>query len=484
MKKIFYYIILSIVFVSCSDLLDEEPRDKMDPNQFFTSDAEAIGGVNGVYKWLNTFYGGGWGRDYGYWSHQGTDISRPTGGREGSFPFHVYTLSASNESNLREHWKNLYRAVGDANQVIARVSVSEGISAEVKARVVGEAKFLRGLYYYMLTNWWGDVPLWLDELNIEEVGGAIPRTPVAQVRDQIVLDLLDAEQSLPASYPATDIGRATKWAAKVLLAKVYLWQGDWAKAKATAGEVIQQSGGPHSLIPVYKDIFGVANEHNSESIFEIDYQVDINKAIRTSRYMPRTKDEPRSLNLPTAGFGLLTSTVEFIASFDPDDQRIEMYNWHGWNGIETNYHYVAKNMDWDSPRGNGDLNAIVFRLADAYLMYAEAENELNGPTADAYEKINTIRDRAFGNDPAKQLSGLSKEEFRTAIMNERKWELSFEYHRRWDLNRWGKLVEAVQSIAATNPDGAANVSDHHMLCPVPSQEISLNDALLPNNPGY
>ena len=485
MKRILYYLSLSLVFISCSDLLEEKPRDIMDPNQFFSSDAEAIGGVNGVYSRLPGFFGGGYGWDYGYWSHLGTDIARPAGGRESKFPFHVYTLSSANESNLRNHWVSLYRAVGDANQVIARVSASAGVSPDVKNQVIGEAKFLRAMYYYLLTNWWGDVPMWTDELNITEVGGAISRTPVAQVRAQMVLDLLDAEKLLPASYPESELGRASKWAAKMLLTKVYLWQGEWEKARDKADEVILQEGGNHILLENFNDIFGVENEHNQEVVFEIDFQKDIHGAMRTSRFMPRKKDEPAELVLANTGFALLTSTNEFVSSFDPQDKRLEMYDWHGQDqGIQTNYHYVMKNMDWGSPYANGDLNTIVFRLSDAYLMYAEAENELNGPTDQAYAKINRIRDRAFGNDPAKHLSGLSKEQFQSAIMNERKWELAFEFHRRWDLNRWGKLSEAVRSISATNPDGAANVKDYHMLCPVPSQEASMNEALLPNNTGY
>jgi len=195
--------------------------------------------------------------------------------------------------------------------------------------------------------------------------------------------------------------------------------------------------------------------------------------------MPRQVDEPTIPGFNMTGYGLVTSSVEFLATFDPNDLREPWYDWHGNGTINTHFHYVAKMMNWAAPRGNSGSNAIVYRLADAYLMYAEAENELNGPTTDAYDKINVIRRRANVSD----LNGLSQDQFRQAIMDERKWELGFEFQRRWDLDRWGKLVEAVKSNAATNPAGAANVRPFHQLIPVPSREISLNPALT-QNPGY
>ncbi|MBI9062593.1 MAG: RagB/SusD family nutrient uptake outer membrane protein [Marinilabiliaceae bacterium] len=486
MKKILYLFIVTIAFISCDDALEEKPKSIMDPNQFYTSDAEALSGLTGVYNNLYNLYANGPSWDYGYWVHLGTDLARPTGGRENVLPFHIYTVSNANENSLRAMWKNMYAAVGDANQLIDRVNVSSNVDENLKKRIIAEAKFLRAHYFYILTLHWGDVPMWLNELDVEEVGGAIKRTPVKEVYAQIIKDLKEAETNLPSSYSGKDYGRATKWAAKILMAKVYLWEKEWKLARDKSAEIIAQKEGPHKLMDKYEDIFGVDNEQNAEIIFEIDYKIDVHSSFRVSRYMPRQMDEPM-INVPNSGFGLITSSEEFLSTFDSEDSRKVMYDYHGQDqdqGEVTNFHYVWKNMDWDSPRGNGDLNTLVYRLADAYLMYAEAENEFNGPSSEAYSKINDIRDRAFNYDESKRLKNLSKEEFRQAIMDERKWELAFEYHRRWDLNRWGKLVEAVKSNATTNPDGAKNVKDYHRLFPVPIQEIKLNEALLPNNTGY
>jgi hypothetical protein len=195
--------------------------------------------------------------------------------------------------------------------------------------------------------------------------------------------------------------------------------------------------------------------------------------------MPRQVDEPTVPGFPMTGYGLLTSTNEFLATFDPNDLRKKWYDWNGNGTVKTKFHYVFKQMNFSEARNNHGMNSRVFRMADAYLMFAEAENELNGPSVDGYAKINAVRKRAGLTD----LTALTKEQFRQAVRNERKWELSFEFQHRWDLNRWGTLTEAVKSISVTNPAGAANVKDYHQLFPIPTREMSLNPELK-QNPGY
>ncbi|MBR07329.1 MAG: hypothetical protein CMP48_06545 [Rickettsiales bacterium] len=498
--KSYKILYIGIVFLlsACNKMLIEEPRDVLDPAQFFNTDGELISAVNGIYsRGVSYAYNDGGGtRNLGYTSVYGTDISWPTGGRSGNFPHLVYTLSSTNDGGYRDSWLTFYRTIADANMVIDRADQNiDKFSTDVYEQSVGQAKFLRALFYYHLTNYWGDVPMWQSELDIEEVPN-LGRTPVAEIYDQMVIDLTEASELLPSVWNGADKGRASKWAAMMLLTKVYMLQNDWSKAKATAGSIIDNS--PHTLMPEYGDIFGVANEYNAESIWEKDAVQDIYRSTRVARFTPRAADEPGfgATEVPYSfnGYGLITSAEEFIASFDPDDKRLPYYNLNGVyddpdgdgvydNWVQFNFHYVRKFIDPGSPRANSGMNSIIYRLADAYLMYAEAENEINGPTADAYAKINAIRDRAFGNDPTKQLSGLDQDGFRQAIMDERKWELAFEYHRKWDLNRWGKLGDAVQSLAATNPVGAANFQPYHTLLPIPFDEVILNPALTQNT-GY
>ena len=224
----------------------------------------------------------------------------------------------------------------------------------------------------------------------------------------------------------------------------------------------------HHLLADYGQIWGEANEYNAENIWEIDFTLNTHPTSFTDRYMPRQVDEPVIPGYTMTGYGLVTASPSYLATFDPLDLREKWYDWHGDGIINTRYHYVLKQMVWGEPRGNHGLNSIVFRLAEAYLIFAEAENELNGP-GDAYAKINTIRSRAGLPD----LTGLTQDQFRQAVRDERKWELGFEFQRRWDLNRWGILVQAVQSNAASNPVGAENVREYHNFARCPPGSFPL-----------
>jgi len=478
MKKYLALPLLIILCSSCNKQLIEKPKSFLSPNQFFKSDDEARQAANGAYATAFYMYGGmGGAVDLGYWS-LGTDIAVST--TTGTYTFRDYTMSASAIGSLQNTWTNLYKGVANCNMVISGVTDNANISEAAKKEVLGQSLFLRSLYYYMLTCFWGDVPMWLNALNVDEIGGHIPRTPVDSVRQQMIKDLKVAAADLPPVWTGSDLGRASKWAAEMLMCHVYLWQKDWADAMAVAQEIIENKGGNNHLLADYGDIWGEANEYNAEDIWELDFTQNTHPSKLTDRYIPRQVDEPVIPGYNLTGFGLLTSTPEFLATFEPGDLRKPWYDWHGNGTITTHYHYVLKQTNnINELRTNSGLNSIVYRMADAYLMYAEAANELNGPTDDAYEKINVIRKRAG----LPGLSGLSQEQFRQAIMDERKWELSFEFQRRWDLNRWGKLVEAVKSNAASNPEGAKNVRSYHQLCPIPPKEIALNPALT-QNPGY
>lgn len=468
---------------SCDNALMEAPRNFMNPDQFFNSDAEAIQAVNGAYSTCYFLYGSGGTNDIGYWSALGTDIGIPNVGDQSDISFLIYTLNPNNNNGLADVWRNLYKGVANCNMVIAKVTGNEKLSEAVRNQVLGQAHFLRGLYYHWLTCFWGDVPMWLEPLNVTEISGPLKRIPVAEVRQQIVKDLEVASSNLPAEWTGNNLGRVSKWAALILMGQVHLWQEDWTSAANVAKQVIdnRSNGGKHVLLDDYGDLWGVKNEYNAENIWEIDFMVNVHSQSFTDRYVPNQNydvEVPGYEGMFT-GYALITSTPEFLATFEADDLREKWYNWNGSNGVKTKFHYIAKNIEWGEARNNHGLNCMVFRLANAYLIHAEAANEATGPTVEAYESLNAIRNRAG----LESLAGLSKEAFREATRMEILHEVSFEYNRRWDLNRWGLLVEAMKGIAATNPTGARNVQPHHNLCPIPTQEIALNPELT-QNPGY
>ncbi|MGV3603092.1 MAG: RagB/SusD family nutrient uptake outer membrane protein [Dyadobacter fermentans] len=481
MKKYILFAILTVFSTACETALEENPKNFLNPDQFFNSDGEAIQAVNGAYNTCYFLYGSGTTYDLGYWSALGTDIGIPNTGDQAGFNYMTYTLGPNDETNLASIWQTLYKGVANCNMVIAGVKDNEKLSPEVSRQVMGQALFLRSLYYYWLTCFWGDVPMWLDALDVDKISGQLPRTPVDEIRRQIVSDLTAAAADLPAQWTGNEQGRVSKWAALMLLTRVHLWQKDWANAASVAQQVITNEGGEHRLLADYGDLWGIKNEYNDENIWEIDFTLNTHSQAFTDRYVPNQNFDvvvPGYEGMFT-GYALITSTPEFLATFEPGDLRKQWYDFNGAGGVTTKFHYIRKHIEWGEPRGNHGLNCTVFRMADAHLMYAEAQNELSGPTAEAYTSLNALRTRAG----LASLSGLSKDAFREAVRNERLHELSFEYGRRWDLIRWGTLVEAVQKTAKSNPSGAKNIRPHHVLCPIPSIELSMNPALT-QNPGY
>ena len=221
-----------------------------------------------------------------------------------------------------------------------------------------------------------------------------------------------------------------------------------------------------------------------------------------SMFNPRLRDEPKNTEdkdrLIAAldangeaftGTGLQVPIPDFINSFPENDLRAPLNIQDTYAGIQLNFAYMPKlwNLNVEqSPRFNHSDNKLVYRLADVYLMAAEAENELNGP-AEAYQYINPIRTRAYATAAEAELGDLSQAGFRQALRDERKWELAGETQRRFDLIRWGILLEVVKSTEYRVYTPAANIQPHHVLLPIPQSELLLNPELLasdPTNNGY
>ena len=503
MKNIRYIVpaIFLVVFLtSCDDFLKEDPRGILSPDNFYNSDAEAKAAVNGIYATYmfnsDLYNVVGLSKYYEF----GTDLINPNryGGEAADNALYNITEGSNNS---RGTWQGLYQVIQDCNIVLDKIDGNENISEDEKKQTRGEILYLRSLAYYHLTNIWGNVPYYRDNLPIDEVQ-VLGRTDKSTIRQDMSNDLKEAFSLLPDSYPDNELGRATKWAAKTLEAKFYMMRSDWQNMLDASVTIINNS--PHKLLDNYGDVFNdyPLNEWNDEIIWQFDYVKDIASQRRTDFFTPRLRDEPANTsdrkalgealadrNEGFTGYGLGIPTPEIVNTFPKDDLRRDWNIITEYLGFELNWPYIKKLWDVDqlnSPRGNHGDNTIVWRLADIYLMAAEAENELNGP-ADAYQYINIVRERAF--DPDQPLSGLNQSSFRKAIQDERKWELMGEDHRRLDLIRWGILMETVKSTEY-NPSfqkAHDNIKPYHVLMPIPIEEFDLNPNLLesdPTNNGY
>ncbi|SHF45701.1 Starch-binding associating with outer membrane [Mariniphaga anaerophila] len=494
--NIFIIVLLLSVFTGCDKFLEEDPRDIISPLNYYQTDEEVMAGVNGLY---NNWYDDQLFNNYGIlrFYNWGTDEIEPSrAGTGGLAQLCMYNLYEDQQASSVT-WRVLYKIIYDANVLIGQISNNDQISEAVKNQALGEALFNRAFAFYHLTNIFGDVPYYRENLPLDEIQ-FLGRHDKNNIRNEIVEDLQQAQDVLPDIYTGDDRGRASKWAAATLMVKINLIQQNWKAARDKAVEIINNS--PHKLRENYKDVFDPLNEFHEENIFQIVYTKDINPQKFGNHFSPRLRDEPAKSkqrdDLEAAlteqgevfdGTGLEVVMQDLRDKFPLDDLRRPMTICDNYLGFDLKFIYMPKYWALDfinSPRGNHGKDWVIFRLADVYLMAAEAENELNGP-ANAYQYINKVRERAY--EPDKPLSGLSQQKFREAMYDERKWELAGEGHRKMDLIRWGILLDVVQKLENTTYPMAENIRPYHTLWPLPAEELMKNPTLLesdPTNNGY
>ncbi|RAV28623.1 RagB/SusD family nutrient uptake outer membrane protein [Sinomicrobium soli] len=485
MKKILFTVLV-IVLYGCSKL-DIEPDGVNTSDNLFKSAKDAQATVNAIYAALQTH--DVYNQFMEVVQSQGTDDAEWGYGRNTSngdkLQMDKFQFDASSGLVYR-FWENHYKNINRANIVIKNIPGME-LDEEVKNRFLGEARFLRALMYFNMVRLFGKVPLLTSPTEVLE-NLDVARSEVEEVYDQIEADLQFGKEHLPSQYSPSDYGRPTRGAAMSLLAKVYLTRKDYQKAAAEARSVMDLK--IYSLWPEYEEVFDIANENTGESIFEIQFtNTQGTSSTVSSSYQGFFK--PPSSVLPPgpegfAGYGDNPVTENHYLSYAPGDKRREvnvLYIPTAPSSIQYPY-YVNKYHDPNAITvEDGGNNYYILRYADILLMYAEAENELSAGSPQAYEAFNQVRRRAFGYpvqapSPADLTTGLSQEQFRDSIMLERRHEFAFEGQRRFDLLRWGKLLEAMNA-----QDPTIDIQDRYVLFPIPTDELLLND-LLDQNEGY
>ncbi len=408
--------------------------------------------------------------------------------------FQIYPTSGPVESE----WGVLYEGIYRCNQVLTRVPAIS-MDATLKNRILGEARFLRALNYFYLINLWGPVPLLLEPKNADQL--QIAQSPVADVYATIEADLQVAITNLPAAYAGTDAGRATKGAARALLAKAYLYEGKWQPAYDAAQQVI--SSGTYQLLPVYGQNFSQDFKNNAESVFAVQHltgQVPFQGNRLNQWFAPRATENGYFFDAPTQSFvdefekttaGVVDPRLDYSVGrpgkpwvngepFDP-----------AWSstGYLNRKHVQPLAEVPKSTKGDGNLNYVMIRYADVLLFAAEAANEL-GRSADALTYLNLIRKRArenYLNDPALKpatgpatvptgllpdVTNTSQSSLRGLIRHERRVELGLEFHRWFDLVRYGADYAQAALRDKTTFKYAVN-----RYFPIPQSERDTNKAL-------
>ena len=484
MKRISIFLLILALFSACDNMLDEVPKDFVSRANYYTSQADAEGAITGAYATIDADY---YGINYYLMEELHGDY---LDGRGSQAPITVFdkVLDQNSIGRVNSNWSNLYKGINRANAVIANVPNIEDINTDVQSRILAEAYFLRSAAYFNLVRNWGPVPIRLTE-STDLSSLEAPREPVDKVYEQIIEDALKAEQGLPESVGA-QTGKASKWSAKMLLAQVYLTLEDWDNCAQKSEEVI--NSGKYSLVTISKpdDFYKIfASETNPEDIMSVHHSETKTSQIPT--FIHRGNTYPYNYS-GTGYYAWLPIMNSFIGdSWDDNDLRkdFNLYTKYLNEAGDTVSLPESSPVLFKKFISNEDgLNVYsvpIYRYTEAFLMYAEAACMAEeGPTALALERINMIKRRAYGYDPnsvspVDYPAGMSQDEFRETVLQERAYEFILERRRWWDLNRTHRVKEAFAAIGKT-------FIDERYLWPIPTDEINNNPAINQEdqNPGY
>jgi len=501
--KIMGFLMLLLGTVGCSDFLDEQDPSNLQPESFYTTATHAQAAIAAAYADAR-FVGNG----AGIFSSNWQMLLAPTGittteTAQNSDLNNLYSLSwDANTGHIRNWWRGVYKVIANANLVLDNVPGIDMDEAE-KNRILGEAKFLRAWAYFYAVRLWGDVPMiTLPQSSTSEDFFPV-RALISEVYGLIVSDLTEAEN---AGLPWTDeSGRVSQAAVKTLLAKVYLTMAGqplnetarYADAAAKAKEIIDDPG-PIRLFETYGQLHDESLNNMGEHIFSLQYN-DLVASNPMGNMFPNF--QPVSYRGPS-GTGSTIPQIDFYNSFDENDLRaVDREGWFyssyyrdgdgelfdlGKPYIFKFFNRTANGTQGAPGTAKDNLNLMIFRYAEVLLIYAEASNEVNGPTQEAWEGLNAIRERALLSTPA--LGTFTQDSFREAVWTERWHEHCFEMKVWFDMVRLRQVYNVTTGgfddfVGHVNLNSDQALQEKHLLFPIPEQE-TINSPNLTQNPGY
>jgi hypothetical protein len=447
------------------------PKTSLSSGNVYTANATATAVLTGIYSTMSS--GGvnmGPAATSQYCGLSADEYTLYQASAQGFAGYYYNAIDPVNDYGAADFWSNLYPVIFVANSAIAGLTNNTQLTPAVDQQLLGEAYFVRAFCYFYLVNLYGDVPL--ATTTSYQVNESLARSPKAAVYQQIVADLKQAQSLLSEQYldgtvqnPTTERVRPTKWAATALLARVYLFTGDWQNAQAAASMVIANTAN-YSLASL-NDVF---LKNSAEAIWQLQ-PVTIGQNTPDAVFFIIPASGPSNSNPVYLSNNLLNS-------FEPGDQRL--VNWVNQTTValgSANYtYYYPYKYKVNTPNASVTEYEMVLRLGEQYLIRAEAEAEQKDIT-DAAADLNAIRARA-GLPPT---TAGSQAEMLTAILHERQVELFSEWGHRWlDLKRTA-TVDSVMSIAT--PEKGGTWKSSAQLYPVPQNDLQ-TDTKLVQNPGY
>lgn len=494
-KKIGLLAMLSIFGATgCSDFLDESDPSNFTVENYFTKPEHARSSVNAIYANLRVPMGSGFGGGTWMMTEFATGLAATDLGQAVNSYFVKDLRNTSDNGYGQSYWQFYYKGIANANLSIAKIPGISMDAAEAK-RLMGEAYFLRAFYYFNLVQMFGNIPLILDPVDLQSEQLRPSAAAPEEVYNRIVEDLKTAEA---AGLPMTDVsGKVSTGAVKSLLAKVYLTMAGYPLQKGAAyydlaakkaEEVIDSK--QFKLFASYDDLHNPAKKNVEENIFMIQFKTQILPSNWQVSIIPYNKN----ISAYSDETGGIYSTGDFVKSYEAGDLRAKEKQFFftkftnesdRTKEVDLGGYFIYKHFDnvAQTSSANSDLNWSVIRYADVLLMYAEASNEVGGPSAKAYEAVNAIRTRA--QLPA--LAGLAKDTFREAVWAERWHELCFENITWFDMARLRKAYNVTtkkfDNYVGHKFSYGPTLTERELLFPIPTPEIR-NNTNLKQNAGY
>jgi hypothetical protein len=487
-------LFIFILIAGCTDFLQIDPQGDLTQASFPVSSSDALQATNAVYAAVRDWY-------YNSGGYPILDIMSDDALKGSNTNDQLSTVGAYDNftfnttgDGLDRWWATLYQGIKWANVVIEKVSVIQ-MDTTLRNRYVGEARFLRGLFYFDLVRAWGGVPLVTSSNPPLHQG----RATTDEIYSLIISDLqyADTHLSKRSELVSSDRGRATSGSAEALLAKVYLFQKDFVNAETYAMKVIQS--GEYSLEPRFIDANGVNGNNGVESIFEVG-------ALGVEDYNGGGAQYANTQGVrgtPNRGWGFNRPSVDLRKSFEKGDPRLKgtiIDLGDTLDGVYIKGDPDPANDPVIKVNQNGDTINIqcynrkvwtpgndtptqwahhrrLIRYADVLLMAAEAMNE-NGKPSDAVTYLNQVRKRARGGSISvlPDVTITDKNLLRDKILLERRHELAMEGERFWDLVRTGNAASVLGPLGF--------IPGKHEVLPIHQSEIDISQGTLTQNPNY
>ncbi|RFZ90910.1 RagB/SusD family nutrient uptake outer membrane protein [Mucilaginibacter conchicola] len=479
---------LSLTQVGCKKYLEENIKHGIGQDEYFKTETQARNFVNGIYTSLYMFQSGD---AYGEnpWitlellAGHGTTLGQSQNNNNV-----IFERTDANNPSFNTIWRQSYLGISEANLAIQKIPTIPSMTDAAKKSLLGEVYFLRAFFYYHLVRLYGDVPLITEPVDANSPQLYPERTAQADVYDVIIADLITAQASGLAETDQT--GKVSLGAVNTLLASVYLTTAgyplqkteNYAKAVTEAAKVLNK----YTLFDSYDYLHDNQHKNQGELILQNQYLLGVATNSISALIIPYGLD----VGSYHDRFGALIPTDEFYNSYEAGDKRAEeqqfffsKYDSYTNPGTTINFgaHALYKYFHKESlVNGQCDENWTLLRLPEAQLIYAEASNEVNGPTQAAYDALTPIRARAN----LAPLSGLTKETFRAAIWKERYHELAYENKAYFDIQRTHQIYDVKnnkfgEATSTANEQGVTMTTKYY-LWPIPQREINTNTKLKQN----